>query len=85
MAGEIGLIIKKRIKQLFSPGGSQMDKKRIINGYVVETRGGFITVKRWAVLDSKEENLLGVYFKFRKAKQACETKDFSGGLAEDIY
>lgn len=62
-----------------------MDKKRVINGYVVETRGGFITVKRWAILDSKEENLVRVYFKFRDAKQACETEDFSGGLAKDIY
>ena len=53
-------------------------KAREINGYTIETRGGESFVKRWAVL--QDEKLIAVYFKYREAKKACETGDFSGGL-----
>ena len=58
-------------------------KAREINGYRIETRGGESFVKRWAVLQGKK--LIAVYFKYREAKEACETGDFSGRLKRDIY
>ncbi|MCD6209941.1 MAG: hypothetical protein J7J01_03435 [Methanophagales archaeon] len=54
-----------------------------INGYRIEGRGGPGFVKRYTVL--RNEKLIAVYFKYRDAKQACETGDFSGGLKRDIY
>jgi len=59
------------------------EARRKVNGYTIETRGGFICVKRWAVL--RDGRLIAVYLKYREAKRACETEDFSGGLKSDIY
>ena len=56
---------------------------RHINGYKVETAGGFITVKRWLV--HKHQELMGVFFSFRKAKEACENNNFTNAIKKDIY
>ena len=54
-----------------------------INNFEIEKRGGFICVKRWAIL--KDNNLIRIYFKFKDAKNACLNNDFSKGLNKDIY
>lgn len=56
---------------------------RNINGYQVETAGGFITVKRWIVY--KDKRIIRVFCRFKDAKDACHTGDFSKGMAKDIY
>lgn len=58
--------------------------KRVINGYIVETRGGFITVKHWIVYDRLGERR-GIYFRFREAKEACLLNDFSKGYQGNLY
>ncbi|RLC80418.1 MAG: hypothetical protein DRI61_05830 [Chloroflexi bacterium] len=57
--------------------------RREVNGYIIETRGRGSFVKRWVVL--RDEKEIAVYFKYREAKRACETNDFSKGLEEDLY
>ena len=60
-----------------------MTKIRHINGYTVETAGGFITVKRWLVY--KHEELMGVFFSYGNAKIACSTDSFTNARKRDIY
>ena len=57
--------------------------KKQINGYFIETCGGFITVKHWIVTLNNE--YVGTYFKFGDAKKACELKDFSGAFVGTLY
>lgn len=56
---------------------------RNINGYTIETVGGFITIKHWIVC--KGEEFIGIYFKFGKAKTACLNEDFSGAYKKSLY
>jgi len=56
---------------------------RHINGYTIETYGGFITVKHWLAL--KDDQLQGTFFKFRDAKIACENADFSTAYQGRLY
>ena len=58
--------------------------KRKINGYNVETVGGFITVKHWIVTDSNDE-FKGIFFKFNQARTACLTSDFSEAYHGRLY
>jgi len=56
---------------------------RIINGYHVETVGGFITIKYWIV--TKKDVYVGTYFKFRDAKEACINRNFSKAYKGKLY
>ncbi len=54
-----------------------------VNSYQIETAGGGSFVKRWIVW--KDGQIIRVFFKFRDAKNACKTGDFSAGMERDIY
>jgi len=57
---------------------------RIVNNYQIETHGGFITVKHMIVSD-KENNHMGTYFKYGKAKAACLRNDFNDAYKGKLY
>ena len=57
--------------------------KRKINGYTVETVGGFITIKYWAVY--KNNAFIGIYFQFSQAKQACLDENFKEAYIAKLY
>jgi len=61
-----------------------MGNKRTVNGYTIESLGGFILVKHWIVYNDKSQ-LLGTFFKFRDAKKACLENDFSNGYKGSLY
>ena len=61
-----------------------MSNKRIINGYTIESLGGFILVKHWIVYNDKAQ-FVGTFFKFRDAKNACLTNDFSNAYKGFLY
>ena len=54
-----------------------------INGYTIETVGGFITIKHWIVC--KDDKFIGIYFKYGTAKTACLNDDFSGAYKKSLY
>jgi len=58
-------------------------KMKTVNGYRIETAGGGSFVKRWIVWQNSY--FVRIFFKFREAKIACLTGDFSKGMKKDIY
>jgi len=83
-ADEIPEVIQalKRARKYWKKKGGEKGMVEI-NGYRIERRGGPGFVKRYAVF--RGEKLIAVYFRYKNAKQACETGDFSGGLRREIY
>lgn len=61
-----------------------MVKSRSINNYRIETVGGFVMVKHWIVYD-KEGGFKGIFFKFKDAKEACLSDDFSKAYMDELY
>ena len=65
---------------------NKRDKEAIIrniNGYQVETVGGFITIKHWIV--SLDGEHIGTFFRFADAKKACLHNDFSKAYKKTLY
>ena len=57
---------------------------RQINGYTIETYGGFITVKHWTVFD-KDDRQIATYFRYGDAKKACLNGNFDNGFKGKLY
>ena len=58
--------------------------ERQVNGFTVETVGGFVTIKYWVVYNANKE-YMGTFFKFGDAKTACLNNDFSEAFKEKLY
>ena len=57
---------------------------RTVNNFIIETMGGFITIKYWQVYNQDNE-FKGIFFRFGDAKTACLNNDFSGAYMERLY
>lgn len=58
--------------------------KRNVNGFIIETIGGFITVKQW-IVSTTEGKFMGNFFTFKAAKKACLDNDFSSAFNGRLY
>lgn len=59
------------------------DNIKTVNGYNIASLGGFVTVKHWNIL--KDGEYLGCAFKFKEAKQACESGNFDKIYKGNLY
>ena len=58
--------------------------ERQVNNYIIETIGGFITVKHWVVM-GLDKKYKGTFFTFKDAKTACLDNDFSKAYQGSLY